>query len=85
MKSYLSNFHPSIVGLTGTADEIKQVADAYKVYYAKVAQPELAKGYTMDHSAFIYFLGKDGGLISVFTHDDSADKMIAAIKPYLEK
>jgi protein SCO1/2 len=83
MKSYLSNFHPSIVGLTGSAVEIKQAADAYHVYYAKIAQPELAKGYTMDHSTLIHFMDKDGHLISVFTYNNSAKNIIAAIKPYL--
>ncbi|MDX1974552.1 MAG: SCO family protein [Rickettsiales bacterium] len=85
MKLYLSNFHPSIVGLTGTAEEIKAAAEAYKVYYAKVEQPQSTKGYTMDHSAFVYFMDKEGHYIAHFSHNESAEKMIEIIKPYLEK
>jgi protein SCO1/2 len=85
MKVYLSNFHPAIVGLTGNEAEIKQAATAYKVYYAKVPQPNSTKGYSMDHSAFIYFMDKNGQYIAHFSHDDSADKIIATVKPYLEK
>ena len=85
MKSYLSNFHSSIIGLTGTAEEIKVAANAFRVYYAKAEQPDTTKGYTMDHSAFVYLMDKNGQYIAHFSHNDSAEKMIATIKPYLEK
>ncbi|MGE0754487.1 MAG: SCO family protein [Alphaproteobacteria bacterium] len=58
MKDYLSNFDARIVGLTGTAEQVKSAADAYKVYYAQAQQPtEQADGYgaqeSGDHSAHV--------------------------------
>lgn len=44
LKSYLSNFDARIVGLTGTAEQTKSVADAYKVYYARAHQEESYEG-----------------------------------------
>ncbi len=85
MKPYLSNFHPAIIGLTGTENQIKQVTTAYKVYYAKVDQPNSTNGYTMDHSAFIYFMDKDGKYITHLNYKDPAEKIISTLKPYLEK
>jgi len=85
MKSYLSNFNPAIIGLTGTEEQINQVTTAYKVYYAKVDQQNSTNGYTMDHSAFIYFMDKDGKYITHLNYKDPAEKIISTLKPYLEQ
>jgi len=85
MKLYLSNFHSSILGLTGTEEQIKRVTAAYKVYSARVPQPDSTAGYTMDHSAFIYLMDKEGKYITHFNHGDSAEKIITTLKPHLEK
>lgn len=85
MKIYLSNFHPSIKGLTGTADEIKTAASAFRIYYAKVEEPNSTKGYTMDHSAYIYFMDKNGQYITHFTHHDTEDKIVNTIKNNLRR
>jgi cytochrome oxidase Cu insertion factor (SCO1/SenC/PrrC family) len=59
LADYVRAFHPRLLGLTGTPDEIRKVATAYKTYYAK---GENAGGadYAVDHTAFIYLVGKDG-------------------------
>ena len=84
MKTYLTNFHPSIIGLTGSEEQIKKAAAAYKVYYAKINQPESSAGYTMDHSAYVYFMDKDGNYLTHFSYKDPADKIISTVKPYLD-
>ncbi len=68
MAQYVSNFHPRLVGLTGTPEQIKRVADAYKVYYSRVEQPESAMGYLVDHSGFVFLMGKNGEYITHFPH-----------------
>jgi cytochrome oxidase Cu insertion factor (SCO1/SenC/PrrC family) len=73
MARYLAHFHPAILGLTGTADEIRQAAQAYRVYYTKVEDEGSAAGYTMDHSAIIYLMGPDGRFVTHFSADASAD------------
>ncbi len=78
MKNYVSLFHPSLTGLTGTAEQIKGVAKAYKIYYAKV-QDESMSDYTMDHSSFIYFIGPDDRLLRIFRMEDSAEEMADVI------
>ena len=57
MKTYLSSFDPRIVGLTGTDAEIAAAAKAYKVYYRKVPTES---GYTMDHTATIFLMDRQG-------------------------
>lgn len=53
MADYVANFDPRIMGLTGSPEQIKQAARAFRAYYAKVEQEGHADGYTMDHSAFL--------------------------------
>ncbi|HWI25394.1 MAG TPA: SCO family protein [Stellaceae bacterium] len=82
MKAYAANFTPRLVALTGTPTEIAAAAKAYRVYFQKVkgSGPD---DYSMDHSAFIYLMGRDGKYLAHFGPEVSADQMAAAIKKYL--
>lgn len=78
MGKYVSLFHPSLVGLTGTPAQTKDVAKAYKIYFAKV-KDESMSDYTMDHSSFIYFIAPDDRLLRIFRMEDSAETMADVI------
>lgn len=61
LKSYTHNFSPDFVGLTGTPEQVAQVARSFKVFYKKV--PGSTPGtYTMDHSAGLYMYDPQGKL-----------------------
>ncbi len=79
LKDYVALFHPRLVGLTGSAAAIKDAARAYRAYYAKVP---LDKGaYTVDHSAFIYLMGRDGHYLGFFPPGTSAELMLGTLRP----
>lgn len=78
MKNYVSMFHPRLVGLTGTPEQIKQITSGYKIYYAKV-QDDSMSDYTMDHSSFIYFMGPDDSLLRIFKMSDSIEDIVKVI------
>lgn len=65
LADYVVNFHPRLTGLTGTPENIKAVAKAYKVYYAKAKKPGEAE-YLMDHTSFVYLMAPDGRFLSLF-------------------
>ncbi len=73
LKLYLESFHPRMVGLTGTADEIAAAAKAYRVYFKKVTDEKSTAGFTYDHSALLYLMGPDGKYITHFTHATGPD------------
>ncbi|MGD9804869.1 MAG: SCO family protein [Hyphomicrobiaceae bacterium] len=75
LKLYLQSFHPRMVGLTGTADEIAAAAKAYRVYYKKVTDEKSTAGFTYDHSALIYLMGPDGKYVTHFSHTAGPDAM----------
>jgi protein SCO1/2 len=64
MRDYLSSFDSHLSGLTGDAAAIAAVAKAYRVYFKKV--PLEQGGYTMDHTASVYLMDKDGRFVSPF-------------------
>lgn len=81
LADYVPLFHPRLVGLTGSAEAIRKAADAYKVYYAKVP---LGEGdYTVDHTAFIYLMDRDGSYLGFFPPGTSAERMVEIIRPRL--
>ncbi|WP_334135815.1 SCO family protein, partial [Tepidimonas sp.] len=70
LREYLAAFHPSFLGLTGSAEEIAAAAREFKVYYAKVPT---GSSYTMDHSAQTYLIDPQGRLRVVLKHEQTAD------------
>lgn len=63
---YAHNFGSGVLGLSGSAAQIKQAADGFKVYYNKVEDVGSALGYVVDHSSFIYLMGPDGKYVAHF-------------------
>jgi len=81
MKLYASNFHPRLVALTGTPEQVAVAAKAYRVYYAKGQSAGAgSEDYLMDHTAFIYLMGRDGKYLSHFPPGTTAEQMAAAIE-----
>jgi protein SCO1 len=82
LKLYAENFHPRLLALTGTTDQVAEAARAYRVFYQKANSSE-GGDYLMDHSSFIYLMGRDGNYISHFGPGITAEEMAAAIARHL--
>jgi len=82
MKLYMANFSPRILGLTGTPEQVAAAARAYRVYYQKVPQSG-SNDYLMDHSSFIYVMGRDGHYLAHLASGGKPETIVAALKPYL--
>jgi len=78
LKDYLSSFHARIFGLTGTPEEIAKVEKEYRVYAKKV--PLKDGDYTMDHTAVVYLMDKDGRFVAPFNLKKSADEAAADLR-----
>ncbi len=80
LKTYTGYFHPGLVGLTGTPEQIDKAAKAYRVYYRK-NEPSAgdAADYMVDHTSIIYFVGPNGRLVTHFSHGTTAEKMAERI------
>lgn len=87
MKDYASAFHPRMVGLTGSQDQITAAMKAFKVYAARAKAPSGQtddQSYTVDHSSILYLMGPDGRFVAHFPHGTTADDLAAALKKHLK-
>jgi protein SCO1/2 len=81
LKDYVSSFDPHIVALTGDEAAIAAVAKAYRAIYRRVPLKE--GGYTMDHTAIVYLMDKQGRFVSPFNLRRTADAAAAELRKYL--
>ena len=82
LAQYVSMFHPRLIGLTGTPDRVRAVADSYKAYYAKYLPPDGA-AYLIDHTGFVYLMDRSGEYLGFFPPGTSADRMVEIIRQHL--
>ncbi len=83
MATYAEHFHPRLVALTGSDEQIAAAAKAYRVYYRKAEDPS-ASEYLMDHSSFIYLMGPDGTYVGHFAHNASPQEIAEGLKRFLD-
>ena len=81
MKDYLSSFDPHLKGLTGDPEAIAKVLSGFRVYARKV--PLKDGDYTMDHTALIYLMDRDGKFVSPFNLKRTPEEAAADLKRYL--
>jgi cytochrome oxidase Cu insertion factor (SCO1/SenC/PrrC family) len=84
LADYVALFSPDLTGLTGTDEQVKAMASAYRVYYAK-APGSAPDAYLMNHSAFVYLMGADGRFRAVLRGGEGPDAMASALKAALAK
>lgn len=75
LAQYVVSFHPRLIGLTGSLDDVDKAAKAYRVYYKKSRDEKSTAPYTIDHTALIYLMGPDGNYVAHFNHATSPDVM----------
>jgi protein SCO1/2 len=81
MKEYLSSFDPHLKGLTGDAGAVAKVVSGFRVYARKV--PLKDGDYTVDHTALIYLMDRDGNFVSPFNIKRKPEEAAADLKRYL--
>ena len=81
MKEYLANFDPHLRGLTGSQKAIDQAMSDYRVYAKKV--PLEGGDYSMDHTAIVYLMDKDGHFVAPFSLQRTAAAEAAELRQYM--
>ena len=90
LKKYLENFHPNIIGLTGTKKQINEVKKKYKIFSKKVMLNKEDKhdnhdhgAYAVDHTTIIYLMDKKGKYLTHFSGDMNKTSILKKITEYL--
>ena len=82
LKEYLANFDTDYIGLSGTEQQLKDMAKKYLVYYAKNAESD-PQYYLMDHSAYIYLFDEKAEYVTHFSHKMQPDAISAKVQQAL--
>ena len=78
LSEFVKDFHASLIALRGEPRETKQLADAYKIYYAVVDPKE--EHYMIDHTSLIYVMNPKGEYVTHFRHNTSPADMKKALR-----
>ena len=81
LKDYLSNFDPHLRGLTGDPASVEAALKAYRVYAKKI--PLKDGDYTMDHTAIVYLMDKNGRFVAAFNLKQSPEAAANQLRGYL--
>lgn len=82
LNDYVKNFHPRLVGLTGTPEDIAAVAKAFKVYYAK-SRESAGDDYLMDHTSYVYLMGPDGKFLAVYRSQTDPKEIASSVADFI--
>ena len=83
LAEYVPSFHPRLVGLTGSEEQIQAAARAYRVYY-RLNEPDEDGAYLVDHTSYIYFMDPDGDYVTHFVYGQGPEKMAQIIGKHLD-
>ena len=84
LATYTKSFHPDMIGLTGTREQIDAVTGQYRMLYKIVPMEDSAMGYTVDHASTIYVIGRNGIVQSLLQHGTPPTKVAEKIKAALD-
>jgi protein SCO1 len=79
LKEYLSEFHPDIIGLTGTWEAIKDVCKKYRVYFSTPENVKKGQDYLVDHSIYFYLMDPEGDFVEAIGRQHSPEQAAGII------
>jgi len=81
LASFTDDLHPRMLGLTGSAEQIKAASQAYKTYYKQQSEDEY---YLVDHSTFTYLMLPGSGFADFFKRDATPEQMADRVACFLD-
>jgi len=85
LAEFTDYLHPRMLGMTGSAEQVKAASQAYRTYY-RIHEP--ADGdddfYLVDHSSFTYLVLPEHGFVEFFRREISADQMAKTVSCFVD-
>ncbi len=80
---YARYFHPRMIGLTGSLEALRALADRYGAYFRKAEVTDSTLGYAVDHSSVIYVVDERGMLVDMIQHSGSPNAILERLRRVL--
>ncbi|MCA9871058.1 MAG: SCO family protein, partial [Anaerolineae bacterium] len=80
LAAYTDAFHPGIIGLTGTPDQLASIYGEFGVRAERVEAPESALGYLMNHTSRMYLVDQDGNLRLSYGYGTPVEDIVNDVK-----
>lgn len=83
LSEYLSEFHPAIIGLTGSWEQIKDICKKYRVYFSTPENVKKGQDYLVDHSIYFYLMDPDGDFVEAIGRQHSPEQAARIITSHI--
>lgn len=83
LKNFVTNMHPDMIGLTGSDEQVRVAAQAYRAFY-RAQDPGDDPYYLVDHSTFSYFVLPEHGFVDVFRRDMAPDALAERMACFID-
>ncbi|KAL1301455.1 hypothetical protein AAFC00_005706 [Neodothiora populina] len=83
VKEYLLEFHPDMIGLTGTWDEVKNACKQYRVYFSTPPDVKPGQDYLVDHSIYFYLMDPEGDFVEAIGRNFTVDQAAKVINDHI--
>lgn len=80
MAEYVPQFSPRILGLSGSAQQIKDTAKAFKVFYQRNEEETAPDGYTMGHTSSFLLFNPEGAFVTLYEYDQEPAKIVTDLQ-----
>ena len=84
VKEYVKEFHPDMIGLTGSPEKVKEACKAFRVYFSAGPRDE-EDDYIVDHTIIIYLIDPEGQFVDYYGQTKNADLISTAVILQMQK
>jgi protein SCO1/2 len=84
LAEYVPQFHPSILGLAGTPEQIEAAARSFKIFYESVPEDTAPDGYTMGHTSQLFLFDPEGAFVRLFSYGTPASEITADLSARID-
>jgi len=84
LAEYVPQFHPSILGLAGTPEQIEAAAASFKIFYERVQEETAPDGYTMGHTSQVFLFDPEGAFVRLYGYGTPAPEITADLRARID-
>jgi protein SCO1/2 len=84
LAEYVPQFHPSILGLSGTPEQIEAAAASFKIFYERVPEETAPDGYTMGHTSQVFLFDPEGAFVRLYGYGTPAPEITADLRARID-